>query len=64
LTWKYHVGELTTRLNKAIRSVKPFMSLDVLRSTYISYVHSITSYGIIFWGISSHSEEILKLRRE
>jgi len=37
LTWKHHIGELTSRLNKAcyaIRSIKPFMSLDVLRSTY------------------------------
>ena len=43
-TWKYHICELTTRLNKAcyaIRLIKPFMSLDVLRSTYFSYVHSI-----------------------
>jgi len=30
LTWKYHTGELTSRLNKAcyaITSIKPFMSL-------------------------------------
>jgi len=29
LTWKHHIGELTSRLNKAyyaIRSIKPFMS--------------------------------------
>jgi N6-adenosine-specific RNA methylase IME4 len=43
LTWKHHISELTTILNKvcyAIRSIKPFMSLDVLRRTYFSYVHS------------------------
>ena len=37
LTWKYHIGELTSRLNKAcyaIISIKPFISLDVLRITY------------------------------
>jgi hypothetical protein len=62
-TWKYHVGKPTSRLNKAcyaIRSIKPFMSLDVLRSTYFLFVHSIISYGITFWGNSSHSEEIFK----
>ena len=35
LTSKYRIGELTCRLNKAcyaIRSIKPFISLDVLRS--------------------------------
>ena len=66
LTWKYHIGDLTSRLNKAcyaIRSIKPFMSLDVLRSTYFSYVHSIISYGIIFWGDSSCSEEIFKTQK-
>ena len=66
LTWKHHISELTTRLNKAcyaIRSVKPFMSLEVLRSTYFSYAHSIISYGIIFWGNSSHSEEIFKVQK-
>jgi hypothetical protein len=39
------------------------MPLDVLRSTHFSYAHSITSYGIIFWGNSSHSEEILKVQK-
>jgi hypothetical protein len=65
LTWKHHISELTSRMNKAcyaIRSIKPFMSLDVL-STYFSYVHSITSYGIIFWGNPSHSEEIFKIQK-
>ena len=64
LTWKHHIGELTPGLNKvcyAIRSIKPFMSLYVLRSTYFSCVHSIVSYGIIFWG--THSEEIFKIQK-
>jgi len=67
LTWKHYISELTTRLNKAryaIRSIKPFMSLDVLRSAYFSYAHSIISYGIIFWGNSSHSEEMFKVQKK
>jgi hypothetical protein len=61
LTWKHHTGELTSRLNKAcyaIRLIKPFMSLDVMRSTYFFFFFSIISYGIIFWGNSSYSEDI------
>jgi hypothetical protein len=64
LTCKHHIEELTSRLNKAcyaIRSIKLFMSLDVLRSTYFLDVHSIISYGIIFWGNSSYSEDIFKI---
>jgi len=66
LTWKHHIGELTSRLNKpcyAIRSIKPFMSLDVLRSTYFSYAHTIISYGIIFWGNSSYSDDTFKIQK-
>ena len=66
LTCNNNVSELTARLNKAcyaIRSIRPFMSLDVSRSTYFSYAHSIISYGITFWGKSSHSEEIFKVQK-
>jgi hypothetical protein len=66
LTWRHHSIEFTSRLNKACyatRSIKPFMSTDVLRSTYFSYMHSIISYGIIFLGKSSHSEDILKIQK-
>jgi hypothetical protein len=65
LTWKYHISELTSRLNKAcyaIRSIRPFMSLDILRSTYFLYVHSVISYGIISWGNSSYSKDIFKIQ--
>jgi len=40
------------------------MSLDVLRSKYFSYVQPIISYGIIFSGNSSHSEEIFKIQKK
>ena len=66
LTWKHRISELTSRLNKAcyaIRLIKPFMSLDVL-STYFSYAHSIISYGIVFWGNSSFSEDIFKIKKK
>jgi hypothetical protein len=66
LTWKHHIGELKSRLNKAcyaIRLIKPFMSLDVLRSTYFLYAHSVISYGIIFSRNSSYSEDIFKIQK-
>ena len=66
MTWKYHIGELTSRLNKGcytIRLIKPFMSLNVLRSTYFMYVHSIISYGIIFGRNSFHSGDIFKIQK-
>jgi hypothetical protein len=53
LSWSDHIAVLTSELNKAryaIRAVKSYMSIDVLRTIYFSYVHSVISYGIIFWG--------------
>ena len=44
LNWKHHISDLKPKLNKAcyaIRSIKLFMSLAVLKSTYYSYAHSI-----------------------
>jgi hypothetical protein len=64
LTWKYHIGELTSRLNKAcnaIRLIKLFISLDVLGCAYFSYAQS---YGIIFWGIHLIVMKYLKLRNK
>jgi len=66
LTWKHHIGELTSRLNKAcyaIKSIRLFMSIDVLRSTYFPYAHSFISYGIIFWWSSSYSENIFDIQK-
>jgi hypothetical protein len=58
LSWGFHSDEIVPELNKAccvIGSVnKPFISFEVLRMIYFSLVHSVVSYGIIFWGTSSH----------
>jgi len=59
LSWKQHIADITPRLNKAcfaIRSIKPFMSIEAMRLVYFPYFHSILSYGIIFWGNSVHSK--------
>jgi len=51
LSWSDQLIALTSKLNKAcyaIWAVKSCVSLDVLRTIYFSYVHSVISYGIIF----------------
>ena len=65
LNWKHHISEIIPRLNKscyAMKSIKPFMSPNVLRSTYFSYAHSIMSCGLIFWGNSTDSNDIFKIQ--
>jgi hypothetical protein len=66
LSWKDHITGLISRINKAcyaIRAIKPFMSLDVMKLIYYSYVHSVLSYGIIFWGNSHLSDSIFKIKK-
>jgi hypothetical protein len=66
LSWREHIVDLTSKLNKAcyaIRAIKPFMTLNVLRTVYFSYFHSVMSYGIIFWGNSHLSNNIFKIQK-
>jgi hypothetical protein len=42
---------------------KQYVSLSPLRMIYFSYFHTLMSYGIIFWGISTYSMNIFKLQK-
>jgi hypothetical protein len=46
-----------------IRITKPYLSISTLKMIYDSLFHSIISYGIIFWGNSSHSSVIFKMQK-
>jgi exonuclease III len=66
LTWKLHIEHLSSKVNSAcylIRSLRSIISRKNLKIIYFSYVHSIMTYGIIFWGSSSLSEVIFKLQK-
>jgi hypothetical protein len=39
------------------------MSQETLRMVYFAYVHSVMSYGIIFWGNQPHSERVFKIQK-
>jgi hypothetical protein len=67
ITWRNHIGYLHTKLgsgNYAIRILKSFMPLTTLTNINFSYFHSIMSYGIIFWGNSTHSHSVFKLQKK
>jgi hypothetical protein len=46
----------------AMRSIKPFMPQETLKMVYYAYFHSIVSYGLIFWGNSSHIVKNFKIQ--
>ena len=57
---------LSKRLGSAcyvLRAITPDLSTDILKIVYYAYVHSLLSYGIIFWGNSSHSIVIFKIQK-
>jgi hypothetical protein len=67
LNRKNHISELIPRLNTAcfaIRSIKPLMSPNVLRSTYFLYANSIISYGLIVWGNSTEGDDVFKIQKK
>jgi hypothetical protein len=53
LSWKAHIDQMMSKMNTAcfiIKKIQAIMSPETLRMVYFAYVHSIMSYGIIFWG--------------
>jgi len=67
LSWKAHIDQMMSKLNTAcfvIQMIQAIMSQETLRRVYFAYIHSIMSYGIIFWGNQPYSEKILKFKKE
>jgi len=67
LSWKAHIKQIMLRLSSAcyaVRVITPLMTEDILKIIYYSYVHSIITYGIIFWGNSPHSTHTFKIQKQ
>ena len=67
LSWKHHIDLLMKKLSTAcyiIRSAKTHMSALSLKVIYYAFFHSVMSYGIIFWGNSSHSYIIFRIQKK
>jgi hypothetical protein len=60
MNWKYHTEYILPKLSVvcyAMRIIKPYMSLEMLKKAYYSNFNSITNYGLPFWGTSPHSKK-------
>jgi hypothetical protein len=67
LSWNNHIDLLVEKLSTAcyiIRNAKTYMSASSLIMIYYTFFHSAMSYGIIFWGNSSHSSIIFRLQKK
>jgi hypothetical protein len=61
LSWQEHINKMTRNLNLAcfvIRSLKSIVTSDDVKILYFAYVHSIITYGIVFWGNATNSKQV------
>jgi hypothetical protein len=66
INWSCHIEYITPELSSAcyiIRSIKPFMSLNTLKTVYYYYLNAIINYGLPFWGNSPHSTKIFRMQK-
>jgi len=66
LLWRAHIDQMMSKMNTAcfvIRKIQAIMSPETLRMVYFAYIHSIMSYGTIFWGNKPYSEKIFKIQK-
>ena len=67
LSWKQHIEQVLNKMCTAcyaLRNIKHIVPIDMLRVIYFVHIHSIISYGIIFWGSSSYANKVFILQRK
>jgi hypothetical protein len=67
LSWKTHIGCIKSKLSSAcyvVRSVKPFLTINTLKMICYSYIHSVMTYGLLFWGNFPDSIKIFRLQKK
>jgi len=65
LSWKVHIDHLLPKLCVAqysIMTIKTFTCQENLKSIYNSSFHSLMTYGLIYWGNSTHSTHVFRLQ--
>ena len=67
LSWKQHIDYVINKFSiacYALINIKYILPLDTLKPIYFSHIHSIISYGIIFWGGSSCVNKVFILQKK
>jgi len=67
LSWKKHIDKLTGKLCSAcyaLRHIREVVLKDILKSVYFAHIHSLLSYGVIFWRNSAHAKKIFIIQKK
>jgi hypothetical protein len=66
INWKNYIEQILPKLSiacHAMRIIKPYMSLEILKIVYHFTFNSVINYGLPFWGISPHSKKIFRMQK-
>ena len=66
INWSCPIEYIIPKLSSPcyiMRSIKPFMSLNTLKTSYYSYFNTIKSYSLPFWGNLPHSIKIFRMQK-
>ena len=66
LSWKTHIESIRSKLSStcyAMRSVKPYVTINTLKMIYHSCFHSVMTYGLLLWRNSPDSIKIFRLQK-
>jgi hypothetical protein len=61
MSWKHHIEQISPELNTVcyiIKKSKPYTSINTLKMVCYSYINSIVTYGLPFWGKSKKNKAI------
>jgi hypothetical protein len=67
LSWKQHIEQVINKMCSScyvLRNIKHMVPIDTLRVIYFAHIHSIISYGTIFWGSSYYANKVFILQKE
>ena len=67
LSWKKHIEQLNSKLCSAcyaLWNIRSEVSLHTLKIIYFASIHSLLSYGIIFWGNSSYAKRAFIIQKK
>ena len=67
LTWLHQIETLCKRLSSIcylLRMLRNKVSHEVLRDVYTAKFESLMSYGLMFWGSSSHWSKVFKVQKK
>jgi len=66
-SWNQHIDQIATKLCSAcyaLINLKHIVPQSTLRTIYYTYIHSILSYGVIFWRRSSNFKKLFILQKK